>query len=728
MKVIELYIQEEDDESGVSALSLVKEAATHFDWLVFNSEECNGTCTLKKEIKTKGESFASYIDMGVQFRVEDLTEQEYHKFYSPFSTANQTSREDNDRELVRYYYAIDPARGAILKQDSRSICRDFVFAGLVYRDEDLTAMSRQLTTIDANRRLIPRTEGFDVELKEWKAGKQCNHIFRKLIFTVPEGMTKEQFASTLPTRAGQAFGIASRNEIQQGNGGISNRTGYLAGIAGFSSQDSPIGFVEGLIIYPTFQSMMKSESALGWTLLEINGVQGWINGAAEQDFFESEEVKVIKSGIIKEQFYNDYPEGAKEAAEMGIKRNEELGNPCATQVGKVRAQQIASGENLSLETLKRTYSYLSRAEDGFVEAQNKKEYDSCSYISYMLWGGLPMLRWVERKLNQIEMEMMGNTGCIGTLITDGVGELDAIYRCSKDPRAHLTTPYYDPAEGGEYSEHEEENNDEEMVDGIIELIVTIEDMEQRKLVTQQAIETLTEEGVSFDLMDFIRRVGLEGQMDFSRHTFKDEMKYEITTVVMEPDRYIVRRDPYTNEIYYVVFSKETIKLMSQKFFKQNRHKSFNVEHSDLKLNGGYVFESWLVQNPDTDKAAELGFRVNPGTWMVSLKWDNKEEFEKYVLSEETLGVSLEGSFLSRDFKKTNEKYSIIGEMDGEPIYSTEEEALERAEEIGCSGTHKHGDGWMACSSHPILQGVKTSLYKDEYDIFIEEVKDIINKK
>jgi hypothetical protein len=136
----------------------------------------------------------------------------------------------------------------------------------------------------------------------------------------------------------------------------------------------------------------------------------------------------------------------------------------------------------------------------------------------------------------------------------------------------------------------------------------------------------------------------------------------------------------------------------------------------------------LVQNPDTDKAAELGFRVNPGTWMVSLKWDNKEEFEKYVLSEETLGVSLEGSFLSRDFKKTNEKYSIIGEMDGEPIYSTEEEALERAEEIGCSGTHKHGDGWMACSSHPILQGVKTSLYKDEYDIFIEEVKDIINKK
>ena len=471
---------------------------------------------------------------------------------------------------------------------------------------------------------------------------------------------------------------------------------------------------------------MKSENAMGWSLIEIDGIQGWIGGVATEEYFDNKEVKILKSSLIEEQFYNDYPEGAKEAAEMGIKRNEELGNPCATQVGKVRAQQISQGENLSLETLKRTYSYLSRAEDGFVEAQNKKEYDSCAYISYLLWGGLPMLRWVERKLNQIEMDFMGNTGCIGTLITDGVGELEAIYRCSKNRHAHITKPLYDPTDDNEYSEYEE--NDREMVDGIVDLIIQVDDLEERKKIVERAIETLTEEGVSFDLKDFIRRVGLDGQMEFKQHTFKDDLKYEITTVVMEPDRYIVRKDPYTNEIYYVVFSKETIKLMAQKFFKQNRHKSFNVEHSNLTLNGGYVFESWLVNNPETDKATEMGFYVNPGTWMVSLKWDDKEEFEKYVLSEETLGISLEGSFLSREYNRDEYKYSVIGDMDGEPIYSTEEEALERALALGCSGTHKHEDGYMACESHTILQGVKTSLYKDEYDIFIEEVKNIINNQ
>lgn len=733
MKIVELYVTEED-ESGVSALSLVADAATHYNWLVFNSEEeCNDSCKVRNEINNKGESFASYLQSGVDFRIEDIDEVEFQKFYSPYSTSNQVSDEDNDRELVRYYYAVDTGLGGVLVKDSRSICRDFVFAGLVYRNEDLTSMSRQLSTIDAARKLIPRTEGYDVNLKDWKSGKQCRHIYRKLIFKVPDGMTKEEFASTLPTNAPSAFGKASSNQRQDGlPGSISNREGYLRGIPGFSSQENPIGYIEGLLIYPTFRSMMKNEpTSSGWSFIQLGDMSGYIAGVAEKDYFETEGVEVLESSLIQEKFYNDYPDGAKEAAAMGIKRNEEIDNKCATLVGKNRGQQIANGENLSLETLKRTYSYLSRAEDGFVKAQNAKEYDSCAYISYLLWGGLPMLRWVERKLDRIEDDFMGNTGCIGTLITDGIGELEAIKRCSTDRLAHRAK--YDPTDDNEYTTQKPEGfdvddyvEDREMIDGIVELLIQIDDIEERKNVAYEAIDTLTGEGVSFDLKDFIQRLGLEGQMEFKTQTFKDEVKYEITSVVMEPDRYIVRKDHLTNEIYYVVFSKETVKLMSQKFFKTNKHKSFNVEHSDLTLDGGTVYESWLVNDPKNDKAASLGFNVNPGTWMVSLKWDNKEEFEKYVLSKGTTGISLEGEFLSREFKKSNQEYSVVGEMDGEPIFSTEEEALERASQIGCSGTHKHEEGWMACTSHDILQDVNNSLYKDEYDIFINEVKDIIN--
>ena len=52
----------------------------------------------------------------------------------------------------------------------------------------------------------------------------------------------------------------------------------------------------------------------------------------------------------------------KNNAKKGIELNEKVDNKCATQVGKVRARQLANGEAISISTIKRMYSYLSRAE------------------------------------------------------------------------------------------------------------------------------------------------------------------------------------------------------------------------------------------------------------------------------------------------------------------------------------------------------------------------------
>ena len=97
----------------------------------------------------------------------------------------------------------------------------------------------------------------------------------------------------------------------------------------------------------------------------------------------------------KFESFDDYPESAKSNAERGIRLNDELGNKCATQVGKVRAQQIANGERLSEETIKRTYSYLSRAKAYY----NPNDSEACGTISYLLWGGEEMLGWCERKMS-----------------------------------------------------------------------------------------------------------------------------------------------------------------------------------------------------------------------------------------------------------------------------------------------------------------------------------------
>ena len=101
---------------------------------------------------------------------------------------------------------------------------------------------------------------------------------------------------------------------------------------------------------------------------------------------------------IELESYGGYPESASNNAKLGIKRNKELGNKCATQVGKVRGQQLARGEKFTLPTLKRIYSYLSRA----AEYYDPSKPEACGTISYLLWGGKSMLNWTESKLRGIE--------------------------------------------------------------------------------------------------------------------------------------------------------------------------------------------------------------------------------------------------------------------------------------------------------------------------------------
>ena len=109
--------------------------------------------------------------------------------------------------------------------------------------------------------------------------------------------------------------------------------------------------------------------------------------------------KRVKSGkkMVLES-YSDYPSGVSNNAKRGLELNEKVNNKCATQVGKIRAQQLAQGKPISKETIKRMYSYLSRAEEYYDEGDTK----ACGTISYLLWGGKAGLRWANKKLKELD--------------------------------------------------------------------------------------------------------------------------------------------------------------------------------------------------------------------------------------------------------------------------------------------------------------------------------------
>lgn len=111
----------------------------------------------------------------------------------------------------------------------------------------------------------------------------------------------------------------------------------------------------------------------------------------------SKDKRYKKGNKITLESYKDYPASVSNNAKRGIELNKKVGNKCATQVGKIRAQTLAKKGGITLSTLKRMYSYLSRAEVYYDEGDTKK----CGTISYLLWGGKAGLRWSESKLKKL---------------------------------------------------------------------------------------------------------------------------------------------------------------------------------------------------------------------------------------------------------------------------------------------------------------------------------------
>ena len=103
--------------------------------------------------------------------------------------------------------------------------------------------------------------------------------------------------------------------------------------------------------------------------------------------------------------YADYPDAAKSNARRALNHKKENGSDCGTRVGWFRAEQISSGEGLTEDEIRRTYSFLSRAEvydqGKYIDEDGS---EICGSVMYDAWGGSAMKTWAESKFKKIERE------------------------------------------------------------------------------------------------------------------------------------------------------------------------------------------------------------------------------------------------------------------------------------------------------------------------------------
>ena len=528
-KIVELFIDDEYIEAGIEAISLVSKPAHEEEWMAFNaqtkqSEEViddyspykivsDDFCNHHPKLRTLGEPAGQLESEGWEvIRVERMTPQMVHKMANEkFSNPNAESELDKENYRIRYKY-VGPR-----DDKNRQFCSDMMSANRVYRIEDIDELTDNL----ANEEF-----GF-YNIFLWRGSFNCRHVWVRLIYK-KEGKIINNANSTRGLEDTQKLGPNlqpdTRNDATKANPG---KNSWRPGVPRNGNLFAESKGLE--------DACWEGYEAIG---LKPDGSPNCVPIKMTEDDF---------ADII-----SDYPEGVKNAAKKAVDWAEKNGwGSCGTAVGKTRASQLAKGENISVDTLKRMYSYLSRHKD---DLTSSKSYDEgCGKLMYDAWGGEAALTWAERKIKSLEKQKM--------------------------------------------------------------------------------------------VFSF------------------DEDKRIVVGAAMVPNKMIHRYDDLGN-MYYVFFSKESIKKMADKFLKEKRTDETSVEHNGLKLGSDKVFitESWVSEDPVLDKSHFFGFELPAGTWFVAMKV-NDDKVWKMIKEKSLTGFSVEGLFAEKSvFSKEDKQINQISKI------------------------------------------------------------------
>lgn len=526
-KIIELFIDDDYEDAGIEAISLVSKPAHEEAWMAFNSETTSvekefspyrivedDFCNHNTKLDTLGEPYSLLINEGWEIvKVEKITPQMVHKMnQNHFSNPNDPSELDTEDTRIRFKY-VGPR-----DSKNRQFCSDMLAKNRVYRNEDID----QLTNEVAN----PQFGRYDIFL--WRGSFNCRHVWVKLVYK-KEGKIINNANSTRGLEDTESLGpivqpdtrpgptIDSPNPSKQWRPGTPRNGNLFAESKGLEDACwegyEPIG--------------LKDDGSPNCVPIKMT----------ENDFAES---------------ITDYPEGVKNAAAKAVAWAEKNGwGSCGTAVGKTRASQLAKGEPISVDTLKRMYSYLSRHK---ADLTSSKSYDEgCGKLMYDAWGGEAGLTYAERKIKSLE---------------------------------------------------------------------------KQKMV----------------------------------FAFDDEKRI-VVGAAMVPNKMIHRYDGQGN-LYYVFFSKKSIKQMADKFLKEKRTDETSVEHDGVKLGSDKVFvtESWVSEDPVLDKSHFYGFELPAGTWFVAMKVKDDKVW-KMIKEKSLTGFSVEGLFAEKSvFSKEDKQINQIRKL------------------------------------------------------------------
>jgi len=138
----------------------------------------------------------------------------------------------------------------------------------------------------------------------------------------------------------------------------------------------------------------------------------------------------------------------------------------------------------------------------------------------------------------------------------------------------------------------------------------------------------------------------------------DDEKRIVTGLALVPEKRIYRK--IKEKEFNIYFSKETIYKTAELFMKKLNLNNVTSEH-ERPVTGVSVIESWLVEDTDKDKTALYNLKAPVGSWAITMKVYNDNEWEK-IKAGDYKGFSIEGIYQSLEALEMSSENEIIEEL------------------------------------------------------------------
>jgi hypothetical protein len=454
-----------------------------------------------------------------------------------------------------------------------------------------------------------------------------------------------------------------------------------------------------------------------------------LQGVDEIAFVESPAIEEDYYAFSKQAFatYTDYPQAASDNAARAVKWATENGwGGCGTPVGKARAHQLANRRPISEETIARMAAFERHRRNSDTPYGR-----GCGGLMWDAWGGSEGVEWAQRKLQNIReeemaLEVAGLPAYANELLGTNIPKTES-FQTEEELAQNIDVFGYKtkyifvcPGAIGTFEHLKTMNPDDETI-GMIrsaavlaDAVFKIEyDVLQAKEATPEQlseaiilvndfkdvmheideevgmihdvsymdghIETIKsytpayiEEAFAKLIYEDLKALGAEGISEVeSKELFNAlEDQQMIISPLMIPNKLIPRIDEATGEEYYVYFTADTIKKISYKFMSEKLLDKFNIEHDgEMPVQGAVIVESWLVNDPLTDKAKIYGFSVPPGAWIAMIKVNNKKFWKEFIKSGKTKGLSVEGYFSDKIMSYAKQEFinPLAGESEADYV-------------------------------------------------------------